>query len=57
MPREGPTRTALTSPFAVHRLQFIQEGDPTVGHSAKDDAEAALELVRHKVKQRAAGKA
>ena len=36
--------------------QFIQEGDPTIGHSAKDDADAALELVRWKVKQHAAGK-
>ncbi|BGP55642.1 RNA exonuclease 3 [Rhodotorula sphaerocarpa] len=56
-PNGGTWRHSLRNLTKDVLRKFIQEGDPTVGHSAKDDAEAALELVRHKVKQRAAGKA
>ncbi|GAA5983432.1 hypothetical protein JCM10908_000284 [Rhodotorula pacifica] len=56
-PNGGTWRHSLRNLTKDILRKFIQEGDPTVGHSAKDDAEAALELVRYKVKQQAAGKA
>ncbi|GAA6047389.1 hypothetical protein JCM3770_001280 [Rhodotorula araucariae] len=56
--RNGGTWRHSLRNLAKDVLQkFVQEGDPTVGHSAKEDAETALELVRWKVKQDAAGRA
>ncbi|GAA5959380.1 hypothetical protein JCM8115_000093 [Rhodotorula mucilaginosa] len=55
-PNGGTWRHSLRNLTKDVLRKFIQEGDPTIGHSAKDDADAALELVRWKVKQHAAGK-
>ncbi|GAA5875693.1 hypothetical protein JCM3774_002583 [Rhodotorula dairenensis] len=55
-PNGGTWRHSLRNLTKDVLRKFIQDGDPTIGHSAKDDAEAALELVRWKVKQHAAGK-
>ncbi|BGP16917.1 hypothetical protein JCM10213_007362 [Rhodosporidiobolus nylandii] len=50
-PNGGTWRHALRNLTKDILGKFIQEGDPTVGHSAADDASAALELVRWKVKK------
>ncbi|GEM09775.1 RNA exonuclease 1 [Rhodotorula toruloides] len=55
-PNGGTWRHSLRNLTKDVLKKFIQEGDPTIGHSARDDAEAALELVRWKVKQDADGK-
>ncbi|BGP08277.1 RNA exonuclease 3 [Rhodotorula toruloides] len=55
-PNGGTWRHSLRNLTKDILKKFIQEGDPTIGHSARDDAEAALELVRWKVKQDADGK-
>ncbi|GAA5973943.1 hypothetical protein JCM21900_006823 [Sporobolomyces salmonicolor] len=56
-PNGGTWRYALRNLTKDILGKFIQDSDPTIGHSAKDDASAALELVRWKVKQEARGKA
>ncbi|GAA6062967.1 hypothetical protein JCM10212_005726 [Sporobolomyces blumeae] len=55
-PNGGTWRYALRTLTKDILKKFIQDSDPTIGHSAKDDAEAALELVRWKVLQKARGK-
>ncbi|GAA5891701.1 hypothetical protein JCM6882_006172 [Rhodosporidiobolus microsporus] len=50
-PNGGTWRYSLRNLTKDILGKFIQQDDPTVGHSAKDDAEAALELVRWKVKK------
>ncbi|GAA5858116.1 hypothetical protein JCM1840_001049 [Sporobolomyces johnsonii] len=56
-PNGGTWRYALRNLTKDILGKFIQDSDPTIGHSAEDDASAALELVRWKVKQEARGKA
>ncbi|GAA5882690.1 hypothetical protein JCM16303_006546 [Sporobolomyces ruberrimus] len=55
-PNGGTWRFALRNLTKEYLKRFIQDSDPTIGHSAKDDAECALELVRWKVLQKARGK-
>ncbi|GAA6021902.1 hypothetical protein JCM11491_004786 [Sporobolomyces phaffii] len=55
-PNGGTWRYALRNLTKEYLKKFIQDSDPTIGHSAKDDAEAALELVRWKVLQKQRGK-
>ncbi|GAA5961196.1 hypothetical protein JCM3765_001261 [Sporobolomyces pararoseus] len=55
-PNGGTWRYALRNLTKEYLKKFIQDSDPTIGHSAKDDAEAALELVRWKVLQKSRGK-
>ncbi|GAA5978000.1 hypothetical protein JCM11641_004354 [Rhodosporidiobolus odoratus] len=50
-PNGGTWRHSLRNLTKEILGKFIQEGDPTEGHSAQDDASAALELVRWKVKK------
>ncbi|GAA5826583.1 hypothetical protein JCM11251_002437 [Rhodosporidiobolus azoricus] len=50
-PNGGTWRHSLRNLTKDILGKFIQQDDPTIGHSAKDDAEAALELVRWKVKK------
>ncbi|TNY24706.1 Rexo1 protein [Rhodotorula diobovata] len=56
-PNGGTWRHSLRNLAKDILRKFVQAGsDPTVGHSAKEDAETALELVRWKVRQDAAGR-
>ncbi|GAA5942194.1 uncharacterized protein JCM15063_002039 [Sporobolomyces koalae] len=55
-PNGGTWRYALRNLTKDILKKFIQDSVSTIGHSAKDDAEAALELVRWKVMQKARGK-
>ncbi|GAA5996747.1 uncharacterized protein JCM10292_003178 [Rhodotorula paludigena] len=55
-PAGGTVRHSLRNLAKEVLRKFVQTGDPTVGHSAREDANTALELVRYKVKQEAAGK-
>ncbi|GAA5915383.1 uncharacterized protein JCM6883_006819 [Sporobolomyces salmoneus] len=55
-PNRGTWRYALRNLTKEYLKKFIQDSDPTIGHSAKDDALAALELVRWKVLQKLRGK-
>ncbi|KPV74849.1 uncharacterized protein RHOBADRAFT_36786 [Rhodotorula graminis WP1] len=56
-PSGGTWRHSLRNLAKDVLRKFVQTGEgPTVGHSAKEDAVTALELVRWKVKQDAAGR-
>ncbi|GAA5893502.1 hypothetical protein JCM8208_000817 [Rhodotorula glutinis] len=56
-PNGGTWRHSLRNLAKDVLRKFVQTGEgPTVGHSAKEDAVTALELVRWKVKQDAAGR-
>ncbi|GAA6032601.1 hypothetical protein JCM8097_004835 [Rhodosporidiobolus ruineniae] len=50
-PNGGTWRHSLRNLTKDILGKFIQQDDPTIGHSAADDASAALELVRWKVKK------
>ncbi|BGP40379.1 RNA exonuclease 3 [Rhodotorula kratochvilovae] len=55
-PNGGTWRHSLRNLAKDVLRKFVQEGDSSLGHSAKEDAETALELVRWKVKQDASGR-